>query len=83
MTEEYIDHAADALAREIDESILTDILIKSGWTKVPMFFTSRYQAVDTEEWVCENCTGKWRRYNSAFLFEKSADAEWFILKHKQ
>jgi hypothetical protein len=83
MSEKYIDHAADALAREIDDSILTDMLIKSGWTTVPMFFTSAEQAVDTTDWLYENCTGKWRRHSMSFFFENSADAEWFILKHKR
>lgn len=83
MSEKYIDHAAVALAREIDDEILSNLLEESGWIKVPMFFTSGEQAVDTANWLYENCTGKWRRYNMAFLFENSADAEWFILKHKR
>ena len=83
MNEEYIEHAAEALAREIDEAALYGMLVESGWIKVPMFFTNREQAVDTTNWLYENCTGKWHRYSMSFFFENSADAEWFILKHKR
>lgn len=80
---EYIDHAAEALAREIDEEIMATHLVEHGWTKVHFQFEDRYHAVDTELWVAENCTGAWTRHGSSYLFKNAADAAWFILKNKQ
>jgi len=71
---------ADDMAKEMDYDIIIDCL---GWTRVELTpFDSRYHAVDIAEWCNDNCTGKFKHVGVRFAFEKSCDAEWFILKWK-
>ena len=77
---EIIDKLADDMAKEIDYDMLVNLL---NWTRVELPpFDSRYQAVDIANWCTENCTGKFMNFGVKFAFEKSKDAEWFILRWK-
>ena len=77
---EYLDKLADDMAKEIDYDILVNLL---NWTRVELPpFDSRYQAVDIADWCTDNCTGKFMNFGVKFAFEKSKDAEWFILRWK-
>ena len=69
------------LAEEIDWELLADIFVKQGWTMVDLpRFKDRYEAIDIELWVDENCTGKHMKRSKTFVFEKKQDAEWFMLR---
>jgi hypothetical protein len=77
---EMLDKLADDMAKEIDYDMLSDLL---NWTKVELPpFTDRYNAVDIADWCTDNCTGKFMNFGVKFAFEKSKDAEWFILRWK-
>jgi hypothetical protein len=77
---EYLDKLGDDMSKEIDYEILADVL---RWTKVELPpFDSRYNAVDIADWCNDNCTGKFMNFGVKFAFEKSKDAEWFILRWK-
>ena len=77
---EYLDKLADDMAKEIDYDMLVNLL---NWTRVELPpFTSRYNAVDIADWCTDNCTGKFMNFGVKFAFEKSKDAEWFILRWK-
>ena len=75
-----LDKLADDMAKEIDYDVLVDLL---NWTRVELPpFNGRYNAVDIADWCTNNCTGKFMNFGVKFAFEKSKDAEWFILRWK-
>ena len=77
---ELLDKLSDDMAKEIDYDILVNLL---NWTRVELPpFTDRYNAVDIADWCTDNCTGKFMNFGVKFAFEKSKDAEWFILRWK-
>ena len=77
---EFLEKLSDDMAKEIDYNILVDVL---KWTRVELLpFTDRYNAVDIADWCHDNCTGKFMNFGVKFAFEKSKDAEWFILRWK-
>ncbi len=81
LEDQYADILADEIKKEIDESIMLDMLVWQGWTKVELErLKDRHESIDIEEWVEENCTGKHAKLGRTFVFEKKQDAEWFILK---
>jgi hypothetical protein len=81
LNEEMIDTIAKEMQREIDESIMLDILVnESGWVGVSYTFNNNYHAVDVKNWIEENCKSSSMRLNGSFVFEDPKDAEWFILK---
>jgi hypothetical protein len=70
-----------AIAEAIDNEIMIDMLVLGGWTKVELErLKDRYESIDIELWIDENCTGKHTKLGRTFVFEKKQDAEWFILK---
>ena len=76
----YLDKLADDMSKEIDYEVLADVL---KWTKVELPpFDSRFNAVDIADWCTDNCTGKFINFGVKFAFEKTKDAEWFILRWK-
>lgn len=81
LREDIENELGQALADEIDWQVLSDVFIKSGWTKVSLDrLEDRFQAIDIESWIDNNCTGEYMNRGKEFVFEKSQDAEWFSLK---
>jgi hypothetical protein len=81
LAEEYVAILADEIQKEIDESIMLDMLVEMGWTKVELErLKDRYESIDIELWIDENCKGKHTKLGRTFVFEKKQDAEWFMLK---
>jgi hypothetical protein len=78
--QEMLDKLSSDMAKEMDYEILVDALEYIRVELPP--FNSRYHAVDIANWCTDNCTGNFRNYGVRFAFEKSSDAEWFILKWK-
>ena len=78
--QELYDNLAREIAREMDEGILSNILVANGWTPVEFHFNDNFQAVDINNWLNEQCKGQWTRYGSDYLFKDKQDAEWFILR---
>ena len=69
------------MADEIDWEILADILVQSGWFMVDLdHYKDRYQSIDIETWIDENCKGKYKKRSRTFVFEKKEDAAWFKLR---
>ena len=73
---------AKILQQEIDNEILIETFVESGWTKVilkelPTFEDSGSIAY----WLGENCKGMYKSFpHNIYLFEDSKDAELFILR---
>ncbi len=80
LEEEMMDAIAKDIAREIDEGIMSTMLVQTGWTAVKFDYKDNYHANDVGFWLLENCKGKWKRLGSDLLFEDIKEAEWFILR---
>ena len=81
LVEDIAGELSKAIAEEIDREIMLDMLVFTGWTKVELErLKDRYESIDIELWIDENCTGKHTKLGRTFVFEKKQDAEWFILK---
>lgn len=59
-------------------------LMESGWFYKVVDFdrsTTNYHLMDeVDQWLNDNCAGKWFRFGHAVLFAESEDAIWFGLK---
>jgi hypothetical protein len=75
------DQVAKILQEEIDWEVLASCFVKSGWTMIDLpRFKDRYEAIDIELWIDENCKGKHMHRGKTYVFEKKEDAEWFLLR---
>lgn len=80
---EYIKKATDELAKEMDFSVLSKLMIEQGWIEVKLpRLNSLEHAVDIQEWLTTNCKNKVNSFGKTFIFESAKDAEWFILRWK-
>lgn len=69
---------ADEIQKEIDFEVLHKLL---GWTVVQLpYFESRYHSIDIANWATENCSGKFHRNGTSYMFENQKDAIMFTLK---
>ena len=74
------EYAAKEIQKEIDESIMADILTEAGWTTVIYRYKNNQQAVDITDWLIEHCSNDWHRLGIVYMFKNKQDAEWFILR---
>ena len=71
------------IQKEIDFGLISDMLVYSGWVKIELeTLESNTKAIVINEWIDINCKHKVSRLGRKFLFESSAEAEWFILRWK-
>lgn len=82
LEEELADILAKEMAREIDEELMSDMMVAAmGWTKVKNhYYYNNRHAVDIANWLEENCQGEYKRMAGSFLFELEKDATMFILR---
>ena len=80
LQDEIISSIAKQMQQDIDEGIMSTILIEDGWTPVQFYFKNNNQAVDIILWLNRNCKNNWQRLGSDYLFKYKQDAEWFILR---
>ena len=72
---------AKILAEEIDWELLANWFVQSGWTMIDLpRFKDRYESIDVELWIDENCKGKHMHRGKTYVFERKEDAEWFMLR---
>lgn len=77
------------LSEEVREQIesgynlvmLMESLTQQGWHRIDLVrFRNNEHAVDIQNWVAENCKGKWHSFSRHWIFETSEDAVMFRLK---
>lgn len=72
---------AKRIQEQIDFSIIADMLIEMGWTKLTF---SPHQdekiAADIKFWIDHHCKGKCKSLDDTWLFENEKDAMWFMLR---
>ena len=71
---EFMDDIAKEIQKEMDEGIMSNILIEKGWTPVQFYFKNNKQAVDILLWLNRNCKNNWQRLGSDYLFKYRQDA---------
>jgi hypothetical protein len=78
---ELAEKMSKILAEEIDWEIMADMLVQAGWVMVDLpHYKDRYQSIDVETWIDDNCKGKYKKRSTTFVFEKKEDAAWFKLR---
>lgn len=80
LQDDMMDRIGAQIAKEIDDGIMGNILLETGWINVEFYFKDNFQAVDVNEWLNESCKDRWARYGSEYFFKDKQDAEWFILR---
>ena len=92
LEEEIIERASQEIAREMDKSIfedlMTNVLIKEGWTETtinPAFgkgsiVTEIDWYAETAEWIHINAKDDYKLLKGQWLFKDPKDAMWFILR---
>ena len=80
LQDEIMTNIAKQMQQDIDDGIMSNILIETGWTPVQFYFKNNKQAVDIILWLNRNCKNNWQRLGSNYLFKYRQDAEWFILR---
>ena len=80
LEDEIMNEIGKLIAKEIDDGIMSNILVETGWTPVQFYFKDNFHATDVQIWLQNECTGSYRRLGDSYLFEHKKDAEWFILR---
>ncbi len=79
-TEDIINSAANQMAKEIDFTILTEMLCQIGWTKVVLFPMTWENGALIDHWVEQNIKGNFETMGLVWVFEQQQDANWFALR---
>jgi hypothetical protein len=80
LEDEVINEMSQQMCKEIDFSILTEMLCELGWRKIilsPMTMEDSY-AVD--EWTKKHVKGHFETMGLVWVFEYEEDANWFALR---
>ena len=80
LEEEIAESIAKDMARQIDDDIMSSMLVEIGWIPVEFHFKDNNHSNDVTFWLLEHCKSKWRRIGQTYLFEDRKEAEWFILR---
>jgi hypothetical protein len=94
LQQEILNQACVNLAREMDQSIIDDIvmetLIQDGWTQTKIssavidkgMMSGRYEAwcSQTAEWIHLNASGDYKLIKGQWVFKDPKDATAFLLK---
>ena len=81
LEQQLMEKMSKEIAQKIDFDILSDLLVYSGWVKIELdTLENNNNAIDMSEWLDINCKHKVSRLGRRFVFESSAEAEWFILR---
>jgi len=79
LEEQYADRAAKEMAEEIDNEILFDLMVKSGWTRVELSRLTRTDNRDMNTWMHSECKKHWHRRGKVWVFESREEAALFKL----
>jgi hypothetical protein len=80
LEDELYETLAKEIAREMDEGVMSNILVEAGWSRVEFHFKNLSHSNDVHFWLLENCKDDWQKLGSGILFKNIKEAEWFILR---
>lgn len=75
--DEVLERAAKELAARIDFSVMSGILVESGWTSVKVLGAD---VNEVEEWAKQNARDIYNHYDDEWVFKSKQDANWFKLR---
>ena len=81
--DEMIDEMAENIRQEIDNELMTSMLVMNGWTVVKLErFKDMKHPIDVNDWCNENIGSRkyWTNFGPTYLFKESKHAEWFSLR---
>lgn len=80
--DEILDHMAREIQKEMDDGIMSSMLVDQGWTKtnIDCHFLNAELIATTAEWIHLNAQGNYKLLNGYWLFERAEDATLFTLK---
>ena len=81
LRDQYEDELAKILQEEIDWEVMSTLLVESGYTRI--IIEKSYELKELLEmkfWLEYTCKGKYFQRGNNYVFEKTEDAEWFILR---
>jgi len=78
--QDIIDRAGERMAKEIDFSVLTEMLCGIGWTRVVLKPMTAEHGAEIDEWVANNVKGHFETMGLVWVFEQPKDASWFVLR---
>jgi hypothetical protein len=79
LEQQYAEAAARAMAEEIDNGILFDMLTQVGWTRVELSRLTRTDNRDMNTWMHSECKKHWHRRGKVWVFESREEAALFKL----
>jgi hypothetical protein len=79
LEEQYAEAAARAMAEEIDNEILFDMLTQVGWTRVELNKLLPPMGKDINTWMHAECKKHWHRRGKVWMFESREEAALFKL----
>jgi hypothetical protein len=81
--DEMIDEMAENIRQEIDNELMTSMLVMNGWTVVKLErFKDMKHPIDVNDWCDKNIGSRkyWTNFGPTYLFKESKHAEWFSLR---
>ena len=78
--EQIINEAGNQMAKEIDFTILTDMLCKIGWRKVILHPMTHETSREVDLWTAIHVKGNFETMGLVWVFENADDANWFTLR---
>lgn len=80
LQEQIINDAGNAIAKEIDFTILTDMLVQIGWRRVILSPMTWEHGYEVDEWTAKHVKGNFETMGLVWVFEDEEDANWFALR---
>jgi len=80
LEEEVINEMSQQMCKEIDFSILTEMLCELGWRKIILSPMTMEQSQELDDWTKNNVKGHFETMGLVWVFEDEADANWFALR---
>lgn len=78
--QDIINAAGSRMAAEIDFTILSDMLVEIGWTKVVLSPMTWENGALIDLWIEQNVKGNHQTMGLVWIFEREQDASWFKLR---
>ena len=78
--EQIINDMGKAMAKEIDFTILTDMLCQIGWRKIILSPMTMEDSYEVDEWTKKHVKGHFETMGLVWVFELEEDANWFALR---
>lgn len=80
LEDEIAKELSEKMCSEMDFHILSEMLVKLGWTKIVLKPMTWESGATVDSWVEKNIKGPFETMGLVWLFQDSKDATMFILR---